>query len=353
MALSRPTQVVDLFCGVGGLTRGLLDAGLNVIAGVDLDLNCRYAYETNNAPSRFIHADVNLLQADSLRSLYAEHAVKILVGCAPCQPFSKYTKKSSKTADAQWALVSSFRKLIQQIKPDVVSMENVPELIHHVVFSQFVRSLKRLNYEVSFRVMNCADYGMPQERERLVLLASRLGPITLPEPNPTVPKKTVRDAIGHLETIRAGGVAKNDGLHRSCKLSELNAARIRRSKPGGTWRDWPVELRAACHTRKSGQTYPSVYGRMQWDKPSPTITTQYFGYGNGRFGHPQQHRAISIREGALLQTFPESYQFVQNPEDMKYATLGRLIGNAVPVDLGKVIGNTIQAHLTQEQPLSR
>jgi len=340
---------VDLFCGVGGLTRGLRDAGLDVAAGVDFDPNCQYAYEANNEPSRFIHADVQKLPARDLQALFGDCSVKILVGCAPCQPFSKYTKKTSKSTDAQWALVSSFRKLIRDVKPDIVSMENVPDLVHHRVFEQFVRSLRAMKYVVNYRVMNCADYGMPQERQRLVLLASRYGPIAIPDPDMSMPRRTVRSTIAHLKPIRAGGVAKNDKLHKSCKLSELNAVRIRRSKPGGTWRDWPLELRAACHTRESGQTYPSVYGRMRWDEPSPTITTQYFGYGNGRFGHPEQHRAISLREGALLQTFPASYRFVRKPEDMKYATLGRLIGNAVPVDLGRIIGSAIQSHLISLQ----
>jgi DNA (cytosine-5)-methyltransferase 1 len=131
----------------------------------------------------------------------------------------------------------------------------------------------------------------------------------------------------------------------SMPASELNMRRIVASKPGGTWRDWEPELRASCHTRESGSSYPSVYGRMEWDKVAPTITTQCFGYGNGRFGHPEQHRAISLREAAMLQTFPRTYQFIPDGEPVLFSRLGRLIGNAVPVRLGEVISTVLQQHI--------
>ncbi|MDB9488893.1 DNA cytosine methyltransferase [Dolichospermum circinale CS-537/01] len=152
-------------------------------------------------------------------------------------------------------------------------------------------------------------------------------------------------SIEHLEPLAAGEKSKTDKLHICSKLSNLNLKRIQASKPGGTWRDWPPELIAKCHTKKSGKSYPSVYGRMEWDKPSPTITTQCFGFGNGRFGHPEQHRAITLREAALLQTFPENYQFIAPNEDLAAISIGRLIGNAVPVKLGEVIGRSILEHL--------
>ncbi|MEK7357168.1 MAG: DNA cytosine methyltransferase, partial [Bdellovibrionota bacterium] len=123
--------------------------------------------------------------------------------------------------------------------------------------------------------------------------------------------------------------------------------RIQHSKPGGSWRDWPDELIAKCHRKKKGRTYPSVYGRMKWDAPSPTITTQFYGFGNGRFGHPEQNRAISLREGSILQTFPRDYVFVKPGDEYRFKVIGRLIGNAVPVRLGEVIGNTIKLHLSQ------
>src|SRR6185437_4792082 len=137
---------------------------------------------------------------------------------------------------------------------------------------------------------------------------------------------------------------ERDPLHVACRLSELNLLRIKASKPGGTWRDWKPSLRAACHRRQTGDTYPSVYGRMEWDEPAPTITTQCFGYGNGRFGHPQQHRAITLREAAMLQTFPRKYDFVPKGQRVRFSQLGRLIGNAVPVRLGEIIAESFTHH---------
>lgn len=156
---------------------------------------------------------------------------------------------------------------------------------------------------------------------------------------------TVRDAIGHLQPIAAGEVCKEDLLHRSSSLSNINVRRIRQSVPGGTWRDWDDDLKLNCHKKKSGHTFPSVYGRMEWNKPSPTITTQFYGYGNGRFGHPEQNRAISLREGAILQSFPDDYIFIDDEHPARKRELGTHIGNAVPVELGRAIGISIQRHL--------
>ena len=147
-----------------------------------------------------------------------------------------------------------------------------------------------------------------------------------------------------MKSLKAGEQGNSDKLHLSATLSELNMRRIRASKPGGTWRDWPKDLIAACHKKEEGQGYVSVYGRMEWDKSSPAITTQFFGFGNGRFGHPSQDRAISLREGAMLQSFPKSYKFVKAKEPVIITTLGRLIGNAVPVKLAEALGRTITRH---------
>jgi DNA (cytosine-5)-methyltransferase 1 len=157
--------------------------------------------------------------------------------------------------------------------------------------------------------------------------------------------ETVRDAIQTLASLKAGEMLVDDPLHQASKLSPLNLKRIRASKAGGTWRDWDGDLVADCHRKKTGKTYPSVYGRMPWDAPSPTMTTQFFGFGNGRFGHPHQNRAISLREGAILQSFPRNYKFVAKGEPIHVKIVGRLIGNAVPVKLGKAIGKSIVRHI--------
>jgi DNA (cytosine-5)-methyltransferase 1 len=179
----------------------------------------------------------------------------------------------------------------------------------------------------------------------MVLLASRHGEITMIKPTLKKPK-TVRQAIGRLRSLRAGEAAPRDKLHVSSTLSEKNLKRIRASRPGGTWRDWPEHLIADCHRAESGRTYSGVYGRMEWDKPAPTMTTQCYGFGNGRFGHPEQDRAITLREAAIIQSFPRDYVFIPDGCEVSFKVLGRLIGNAVPVDLGRAIARSIISHLT-------
>ncbi len=225
-------------------------------------------------------------------------------------------------------------------------MENVPGLVSQKIFQQFLDVLQKHKYEVSYEVIDCADYGVPQHRNRLVLLASSLGPINLLSPKILRRKRTtVRQTISKLQPLSAGEISDDDKLHQSASLSSLNIKRIKASKPSGTWRDWNKKLVAECHKKSTGKTYPSVYGRMSWDEPAPTITTQFFGFGNGRFGHPKQDRAISLREGAMLQSFPKSYKFIKENEVVSKKTIGRLIGNAVPVKLGEVIGKSIIKHV--------
>ena len=157
----------------------------------------------------------------------------------------------------------------------------------------------------------------------------------------------MREAIGEMVPLTAGGRDETDAMHAAATLSPMNLARIKASTPGGTWRDWPAELIARCHTKSTGKTYPAVYGRMTWDDPSPTITTQHFGFGNGRFGHPEQDRGISLREGAILQSFPPGYLFVEPGKPVEMSVVGRMIGNAVPVRLGQAIGESLIRHAAE------
>ena len=345
-----PATAVDLFCGAGGLTRGLLDAGIPVAAGYDIDDACCFPYEHNNAGAAFKKTSVAELSAETLAAHYPKGHIRILVGCAPCQTFSKYTQGLDNDDDPKWTLLDEFARLVRQVKPHIISMENVPELQRHPIFDRFLVTLANEGFyfteDSEKRIVYCPNYGIPQHRRRLVLLASRLGPINLIPPTHTGKRqRSVRKALSNLPRLEAGEASEADPLHRTSELSPLNLRRIRHSKPGGTWRDWPPELVAVCHRAKSGKTYPSVYGRMEWDKPSPTITTQFFGFGNGRFGHPEQDRGISLREGAILQSFPKRYQFMKKGGDYSFKTIGRLIGNAVPVRLGKAVGETIKLHL--------
>jgi len=336
---------VDLFCGAGGLTRGLLNAGVRVAAGYDIDTACQYAYERNNANASFKLKSIADLSAEELGAIYPVGHIRVLVGCAPCQPFSKYTQGLDKQNDHKWGLLHEFGRLVNDIRPEIISMENVPEIRRHSVFLAFISTLEKAGYHVSHQEAFCPDFGVPQQRKRLVLLASLLGPISLLKPQKLTTPRTVREAIANLPSLQAGDKHPDDVMHRACRLSPLNLKRILVSRPGGSWRDWPSDLVAKCHSDMSGQTYPSVYGRMVWDQPAPTITTQFFGYGNGRFGHPEQDRAITLREGAILQSFPENYEFMPKGGQVSFATLGRMIGNAVPVRLGEAIGHSIKQHL--------
>lgn len=342
---------MDLFCGAGGLTRGLLDAGISVAAGYDVDEACRFPYEHNNRSAAFKKVSVTDLSAARLAAHYPVGHKRILVGCAPCQTFSKYTQGLDNDNDPKWTLLDEFARLVREVEVDIVSMENVPELQRHPIFDRFLNTLTTAGFhfttEREKQIVYCPDYGIPQVRQRLVLVASRLGPITLIAPTHKKAPLKVEDAIGELPVLDAGEIDPDDPLHRCSRLSTKNQQRILHSTPGGTWRDWPRRLVAECHKKKTGKTYPGVYGRMKWDEPSPTITTQFFGFGNGRFGHPEQHRAISLREGAILQSFPKRYQFVEKSGDYCFKTIGRLIGNAVPVRLGEVVGETIKRHLEE------
>lgn len=340
-------EVIDLFCGIGGISHGFKRAGFRIIAGYDIDEGCRYAFETNN-DSRFVVKDLDDVTQSELSSRFSGTIPSILVGCAPCQPFSTY--KKGKT-DARWCLLQKFAELAIEVEPDFVSMENVAGLLQYrsgTVFHTFLSTLKK-KYTCTFSVVDCAEYGIPQRRQRLVLIASKGKNPVFPAPHKGA-SRTVRDAIGHLPEICAGEVCEIDPLHRSSRLSELNLRRIRASKPGGTWRDWPQDLVTECHRTEKGKGYGGVYGRMEWERPAPTITTQCYGYGNGRFGHPTQNRGMSLREAAILQSFPEEYKFFDDEQFPGFKALGRWIGNAVPVILAEQIANAISLEITSVKP---
>ena len=339
-------QVIDLFCGIGGLSCGLIRSGLNVIAGFDIDPTCRYTYNYNNHVE-YYDQNIREVTGEQLNALYGDDQVHVLVGCAPCQPFSQMRVKmgNANVQDEKYDLLLEFGRLIEETHPAIISMENVPRIRETNVFHEFIKILDRDGYYHSERVVFCPDYGIPQTRRRFVLVGSLIGPIDLIPPTHNPQDVHIRDFIGDLPKIPAGGVCETDPLHRSAALSDRNLERIRASIPGGTWRDWPENLRCKCHLKNSGQTYSSVYGRMTWDQIGPTITTQFYSYGTGRYGHPEQDRALSLREGALLQTFPEDYDFIDPDRPFVFRDVARHIGNAVPVRLGEIIGQTIINHL--------
>lgn len=344
-------RVVDAYCGIGGLSHGLVLEGLKVVAGIDNDASCQVAFEANNG-AKFIKRDISRFTTRELERLFESAAVRILVGCAPCQPYSTLMRRklSASEKKKRWYPLYRFMRLVRATKPEIVSMENVPDLSNtrkYPVFSDFVEALKQIGYHVSYGTVDASRYGVPQKRNRLVLLASRLGEISLiPPTHSENALVTVRDAIKSLPRLQDGAQSTADPLHRSSKLSPLNKRRIKATpRDGGSATSWDTKLKPKCYRKKSGKSYMvTVYGRMRWDEPAPTMTTQCTTLGTGRFGHPTQNRAISLREAARFQSFPDSYVF-GDPVEMGVTQVARHIGNAVPVLLGRAIGKSIKRHI--------
>lgn len=348
--MTRHIKVVDLFCGIGGLSHGLIKEGLDVVAGIDNDGLCRFGYEYNNK-AEFIHKDILQVTAKDINELFGkDKTIRVLAGCAPCQPFSKLNLK--KITEQQLEPLGKFAKLIDEVKPDIVSMENVSELANiqkYPIFKTFLDTLERNGYKYRYEIVDVSDYGVPQRRKRLVLLASKFGDIELVKRTHKNRKITVRDVIKDLEPLKAGEVSSNDFLHRTSHLSSINLIRIKATPhDGGSSDSWDEKLVLECHKKETGKTYKgTVYGRMRWDAPAPTMTTQCIGLGNGRFGHPDQDRAISLREAALFQTFPKDYIFSDPSKPIVIGHIAKFIGNAVPVRLGVIIAKSIKTHIQQ------
>jgi len=347
ITLQSRIGVIDLFCGIGGLSYGLKRKGLDIIAGFDIDETCKFAY-THNNEAEFFDTDITRVTGEQIKSLFGDYDVKVLAGCAPCQPFSSYAFKNKDKDPNKYDLLYEFGRLVDEVRPDIVTMENVTQIARFKlkpVLQDFVSLLKE-NYHVSVNMVYCPDYGIPQTRKRLVLLASRFGDIHLIPPIHTPDNYvSVKTVIGDLPELKAGEADKSDPLHRAKALSPLNLLRIRNTPYGGGWKDWPEELRLKCHKKDAGKSFGSVYGRMVWDSPAPTMTTQCTGLGNGRFGHPTQDRAISVREAALIQTFPKTYKFFPDEQSISITKASRYIGNAVPPRLGEIIAESIVNHI--------
>ena len=336
---------VDLFCGAGGLSLGLQQAGINVHAGIDLDPACRYPFETN-LHAEFHELNIRDLDADSLWSMWGDESVRLLAGCAPCQPFSSQRRGASAQAHESWDLLLEFGRLIEATAPDYVTMENVPRLRNERVFIRFLNTLINNGYYVDYDIIKAEGYGLPQRRRRLVLVAALHRPIHIPPPSVRPGEETtVTQALKGLPHLASGETCPSDPLHCARKLSDLNLKRRKVSVPGGTWRTWPDELLAPCHKKASGKSFQSFYGVMAPNEPAPTITTEFYNYGSGRFGHPTQIRAITPREAAVLQGFPRTYQFISPGEPVYFTRVGKMIGNAVPPTLGRLVGATIVNHL--------
>ena len=330
---------------------------MKIAFALDHDKDARASFKANFRDAHFEFADIRNASVEKVRSrIGAERSNPVLFsGCAPCQPFTKQnTTRPKPNQDERVPLLTHFARLVEGCRPDIVFVENVPGLQELDADSQpfggFLRRLHEAGYEVDYRPIVLAKYGIPQSRRRLVLVGSRHGTVHLPEETygPGTPNEryaTVRDWIAHLPPIRAGEEHQEVPNHRAANLSERNMERIAATPEGGGNRDWPEHLTLECHKGFSG--YSDVYGRMSWDAPASGLTTRCTSYSNGRFGHPEQDRAISIREAACLQTFPEDFVLVGS-----MASMARQIGNAVPVRLAKLIGYRFIEHLKDVGRLS-
>ncbi|MCC2598264.1 DNA cytosine methyltransferase [Sphingobacterium sp. FBM7-1] len=343
----KKLKAVDFFCSGGGMSYGMQNVGIKILAGIDVDESCMETYKANIREAEFIHADVFELKETELQnrlSLKKNDDELVLIGCSPCQFWSIiYTdkKKSKKSKN----LLKEFRRFVEYFNPGYVVVENVPGVLRKKRASGlagFVRWLKTNGYKVHFDVHEVSEYGVPQHRKRFTLIANR---VTTQEimPIPITGKKvTVRDVIGEhngFPKVSHGHKDNTDFLHTVAGLKKINLDRLAITpKNGGTRLAYVNNERLVpkCHKGKT-DGFKDVYGRMWWDKPSPTITTKFFSLSNGRFGHPEEDRAISLREGAVLQSFPKSYIF----KSTSIANTARMIGNAVPPKYASAIGKAI------------
>ncbi len=346
-------RVFDFFSGCGGASRGFKEAGMDVVFALDWDTNAKRTFEQNFPQTKFVAKDIRKVNEDTVRRLVDQlrpHPV-LFSGCAPCQPFTRQnTIRPAPDQDERVPLLLEFLRFIQTCEPDIVFVENVPG-IQNVCpnsepISDFLRGLSDAGYaNPAYDSVSLKRYGVPQGRKRFLLLASRHSRLDLPcethgpgTDNPDY--STVREWIGDFPRLAAGETDPNIADHRAAGLSSLNLKRIRATPEGGGNRDWPECLQLACHQGATG--YSDVYGRMSWDRPASGLTTRCISYSNGRFGHPEQDRAISVREAACLQTFPMEFRF-----SGALTSMARQIGNAVPVRLATIVGRHVTRHLAE------
>jgi DNA (cytosine-5)-methyltransferase 1 len=337
-------KVFDFFSGCGGTSTGFKMAGLDVVFGLDNDPDAAATFRANIEGAAFVEKDIRKVAAGTLAPLLRGRGYKTLFSCcAPCQPFSKQTRTKN-AKDSRRSLLLEFGRFVKRWKPDYVFVENVPGLQRVDGLAgplpEFIALLKKSGYSFDIKVVPALAFGVPQKRERLILMATKIGKLAIPAATHGTsrrPVSTVRDWIGGLPSLRAGTSDPEDPDHRAMALEPINLKRIAATPEGGGREGWPASLRLDCHRKFDGHT--DVYGRLAWDRPAAGLTTRCISYSNGRFGHPTQDRAISVREAACLQTFPRRYKFVGTLESK-----ARQVGNAVPPLMAKAIGRAYAKH---------
>ncbi len=340
-------KAIDFFCGGGGMTCGLRQAGIDVIAGVDFDKDAKETYEYNNPGSVFIQTNIKDLPGNYFElnfNLQKNDDKMIFVGCSPCQFYSIIHSDKNKSLKSK-DLLMDFARFVDYYNPGYVLVENVPGILTHKdsILPAFLEKLKENRYDnITYKVVDMSYYGIPQSRRRFSLIATRLKGVDIHLPVPEKKNMVLGEAIGQengFPKIKAGHKDKNDFNHSVAGLSDKNLRRLQKTgHDGGSRLDWAndPELQLRCFIGKDN-SFKDTYGRMWWNKPSPTITTKFFSISNGRFAHPEEDRAISIREGATIQTFPKNYVFKTD----SMATAAKLIGNAVPCEYARRLGEVI------------
>lgn len=340
-------KAVDFFCSGGGMSSGMQSAGIKILAGIDYDKTCKETYEANIKGAKFIHADVFEYKEKTLEkdlNLKKNDDDLILIGCSPCQFWSIINTDKTKSAKSKSLLVE-FRRFVEYFNPGYVVVENVPGVLRRKDESgleDFINYLEAQGYQVHHKVHNVMDYGVPQSRRRLTLIANRLTHTELEPIKYKGEKLTVYDVIGEhngFPKINAGHKDETDFMHSVAGLKQINIDRLNiTAKNGGSRMSYANNeyLAPNCH-KNDTSNFKDTYGRMWWNRPSPTITTKYFSISNGRFAHPEENRAISIREGAVLQSFPKNYII----KATSIANAARMIGNAVPPKYAASIAKAI------------
>ena len=347
-------KAIDVYAGGGGLTVGLKRTGFKVVAAIENEEHAYATYRANHPEVHALKQDVTTVSGKDLLKLTGEKRIDLLAGCPPCQGFTSLTAKYGKD-DHRNTLIFEMSRLAREIQPRAIMIENVPGLAKKgvLLYEELKRQLRELGYDLTDGILEVADYGVPQFRRRLVLLGGLGFEIRLPKPthskdgkNALVRWRTVKDSIGQMvdpvtlqDAKRRGEVQQSD-WHVVRTLSPENVKRIKLAEAGKTWTSIPETLRPNCH-QGGYNGFTNVYGRMEWDQPSPTITGGCTTFSKGRFGHPIKDRTISVREAALLQTFPESYWF----DTLYMEHVCNVIGNALPCDFAEAISRQCQMEL--------